>query len=62
MKDGDTALMRAARYVKSPRIVTKLLNKKANLEAKNNVRDFVDDISVGLLEATLLPLTLYPQG
>ena len=62
MKDGDTALMRLARYVKSASVLTKMLEKKANLEAKNNVRDFVDDISVGLLEANLLPLTLYPQG
>ena len=41
-------------------VVEALVKGKSDLEATNNVRDFVNDISLGLSEATLLPLTLYP--
>ena len=58
LKTGWTPLMYAVANAQSLAVVEALMAGKADLEAKNTVRDLVNDISLGLSEATLLPF--YP--
>ena len=50
--------MYAARYSKSPAVVTALVKGKANVDATDDVRHWENNIFVGLWEATLVPF--YP--
>ena len=60
LKTGWTPLMYAVANAQPLAVVEALVERKADLEAKNTVRDLVNDISLGLSEANLLPLTLLP--
>ena len=53
LKDGWTHLMYAVANDSPLHVVEALVDGKADLEAKNHVRDFVNDISLGLSEAIL---------